>query len=295
MGLTVHQHPLFRFAPSPNGFLHLGHALSALLNRRMADAAGGALSLRIEDIDPARCRPEFEAAMLADLEWLGVGFDAPPMRQSARIGAHRAALVALERRGLAYPCCCSRGGIARAVAARPDWPRDPDGAPLYPGTCRTLSARERAARIAGDGGFVLRLDMQAALAITGAPGSWTEIDRAMRHRTAHAFDPRRWGDAVLARKDTPTSYHLAVVLDDAAQGVTHVVRGEDLRPATGVHAVLQKLLGLPQPLYHHHPLVLGEDGRKLSKSTGSTALRSLREAGWTPADVRRRLMEMGLL
>lgn len=287
--------PVFRFAPSPNGFLHLGHALSALVNRRMADAAGGRLLLRIEDIDPVRCRPEYETALRADLEWLGIRFDGPPLRQSERIGAHRAALAGLQARGLLYPCFCSRGAIARAVAERPGWPRDPDGAPLYPGTCRGLSPEEREARIARGDPFVLRLDMAAAVREIGTETAWTEIDRDLHAAARQACDPLAWGDVVLGRKETPTSYHLAVVLDDAAEGVTHVVRGADLRASTCVHVVLQALFGLPQPLYHHHGLVLGEDGRKLSKSTGSTALSALRKAGWTPAHVTRHLTGLGLL
>lgn len=289
------QQPAFRFAPSPNGLLHLGHALSALLNRRMADEAGGRLLLRIEDIDPARCRPGYETALLRDLDWLGIGFDAPPIRQSERIGAHRAVLSSLEERGLAFRCFCSRAAVAEAMHGRPDWPRDPDGAPLYPGTCRRLSGSERRMRRKRGDRFVVRLDMAAAVAEIGGTIGWREFPPDLGPARTVRCAPTAWGDVVLGRKETPTSYHLAVTLDDAADAVTHAVRGADLRPATCVHAVLGALLGQPQPLYHHHGLVLGPDGRKLSKSAGSTALSGLRAAGWTPADVRDRLVALGLL
>jgi glutamyl-Q tRNA(Asp) synthetase len=278
----------FRFAPSPNGLLHLGHALSALVNRRMAEAAGGRLLLRLEDIDSARCRPEYEAAMIADLAWLGVAFAEPPRRQSEHLEAHRSALEALRRDGLLYPCFCSRGDILRATARHGmPWPADPDGSPRYPGTCRGLSNTERAARIDAGEPHALRLDMAHAVAVIGSPPPWRAVSEDLSAETLHPADPAAWGDVVLARKEIPTSYHLAVVVDDAAQGVTHVVRGADLEAATAVHRVLQRLLGLPEPLYHHHRLLLGPDGAKLSKSTGSTALSALRAQSWTPADVAR--------
>jgi glutamyl-Q tRNA(Asp) synthetase len=283
--------PVFRFAPSPNGHLHLGHALSALLNADMARAAGGRLLLRIEDIDQTRCRPEFERAIYEDLAWLGLEWEAPVRRQSEHLEEYRAALAQLERRGLVYPSFESRAEIARLVAereAQAPWPRDPDGAPLYPGRAQALTAAERAERIAAGDPYALRLDMARAIAATG-PLTWTETGTGPNQETGTvAAAAQAWGDVVLARKETPTSYHLSVVLDDALQGVTHVVRGQDLFWSTSVHLLLQRLLGLSAPIYHHHRL-LREDGRKLSKSTRATALRSLREQGATPADIRRRV------
>jgi glutamyl-Q tRNA(Asp) synthetase len=283
--------PVFRFAPSPNGYLHLGHALSALLNADMARAAGGRLLLRIEDIDAARCRPEYEAAIFEDLAWLGLRWDEPVRRQSEHLDEYRAALARLDEMGLVYPAFESRAEISRLIAAREaegPWPRDPDGAPLYPGDAKHLSAAERARRIAAGEPYALRLDMQAALARAG-PLTWIETGAGPDGETGTVpADPARWGDVVLARKDVPGSYHLAVVVDDAAQGVTDVVRGRDLFHATSVHRLLQALLGLPAPRYHHHRLLLDVDGRKLSKSTRATGLRELREQGLTPAGIRRR-------
>lgn len=277
---------VFRFAPSPNGHLHLGHALSALLNHEMARASGGRLILRIEDIDATRCRPEYEAAILEDLAWLGLAWEEPVRRQSEHLDDYRAALARLERQGLVYPGFESRAEIARLVAAREaagPWPRDPDGAPLYPGAARELAPEVRARRLAAGEPYALRLDMAAALAQVG-PLAWEETG-LQASRVAAA--PEAWGDVVLARKETPTSYHLAVVVDDALQGVSHVVRGEDLFWSTSVHRLLQALLGLPAPVYHHHRLIRDADGRKLAKSTHATALRELRAQGLTPADVRR--------
>jgi glutamyl-Q tRNA(Asp) synthetase len=280
--------PVFRFAPSPNGYLHLGHALSALLNFEMARAAGGRLLLRIEDIDAARCRPEYEQAIYEDLGWLGMSWEEPVRRQSAHFDDYRAVLAVLDRLGLIYPSFESRGEIAALVAAREahaPWPRDPDGAPLYPGNARALSPAERRRRMASGKPYALRLDMSAAIARTG-PLTWSETGDSDLHG-AVAIAPQMWGDVVLARKDTPTSYHLSVVVDDARQGVTHVVRGQDLFWSTSVHRLLQVLLGLPAPSYHHHRLVLDADGQKLSKSTRATALRALREGGASPTDIRR--------
>ena len=281
--------PVFRFAPSPNGYLHLGHALSALLNADMAKAAGGRLLLRIEDIDPTRCRPEFETAIYEDLAWLGIEWEQPVRRQSEHFDEYRKALDRLEADGLVYPAFESRAGIARLIAAREaetgtPWPKDPDGAPFYPGNAKSLSAEERIRRRASEP-FALRLDMEKALARVGRPLAWTETgDGEAREIQAK---PEWWGDVILDRKETPASYHLAVVLDDALQGVTHVVRGEDLYESTAVHRLLQELLGLPAPVYHHHRLVLDAEGKKLAKREPSTTLRDLRAAGWTPDDVRR--------
>ena len=279
--------PVFRFAPSPNGHLHLGHALSALTDYEMARALGGRFLLRIEDIDATRCRPEFEQAIYDDLAWLGISWEEPVRRQSEHLDVYRDALGKLS--DLLYPSFESRAEIARLVAERErrgHWPRDPDGAPLYPGDAKKLGAAERGARMAQEP-YALRLDMNAAVARTGAL-TWAEIGDDHEHETVMAH-PEVWGDVVLARKETPTSYHLAVVVDDGLQGITHVVRGQDLQPATSVHRVLQALLGLPAPVYHHHRLVQDEEGRKLSKSTRATALRELRSQGFTPADIRRRV------
>jgi len=283
--------PIFRFAPSPNGHLHLGHALSALINFDVARAAGGRLLLRIEDIDEARCRPHFEQAIYEDLRWLGIAWEEPVRRQSDHFDDYRAALARLDAQGLIYPSFESRAEIAALVAARErhgPWPRDPDGAPLYPGEARSLTAAERGRRIAAGNPYALRLNMAAAMARGGAFW-WPETGEGPPGggATSVAALPEQWGDVVLARKETPTSYHLAVVIDDACQGVTHVVRGQDLFWATSVHRLLQALLGLPVPIYHHHRLILGGDGRKLSKSTRATALRALRESGATPGDIRR--------
>ena len=280
---------VFRFAPSPNGYLHLGHALSALIDFEMARDVGGRFLLRMEDIDATRCRPEFEQAIYEDLDWLGVSWEEPVRRQSENLGAYRDALAKLEAQGLVYPSFESRADIARHIAQHhgAPWPHDPDGAPLYPGTAKQLAPEERARRIAATEPYALRLDMHAAIKRTGAL-TWVEIgaDPKQDHETLMA-EPEKWGDVVLARKDTPTSYHLSVVVDDAVQGITHVVRGQDLYQATSVHRVLQTLLGLPAPLYHHHRLILDAEGHKLSKSTNATALRELRRQGRKPADIRR--------
>jgi glutamyl-Q tRNA(Asp) synthetase len=282
------QTAIFRFAPSPNGALHLGHAFSALINEKMAREIGGKLLLRIEDIDQTRCTPELEAAMLEDLDWLGIPFEKPHRRQSEHFETYRSMLESLRKDGLVYPAFLSRGEIRRAVerfeANGKKWPRDPDGAPLYPGNERDLSDAERARLIDGGAPFAWRLDISRALAGLGRPLSWQEIGQG----TVSA-DPAAWGDVILARRDTPTSYHLSVVADDAAQGVTHVVRGRDLYHATSVHRLLQYLLGLDEPLYHHHELVLAPDGEKLSKSRSDTGLAALRERGVAATEIRLRL------
>jgi glutamyl-Q tRNA(Asp) synthetase len=265
---------VFRFAPSPNGLLHLGHAYSALLNADLAQAAGGRLLLRIEDIDATRCRPEYEQAIYDDLRWLGLTWEQPVRRQSEHYDDYRAALGKLDALGLIYPSFESRAEIARTATGR-----DPDGAPLYSGAGKSLSAPERKRRIAAGEPYALRLDMKAALARTGAL-QWNEDGKSID------ADPAGWGDVVLARKETPTSYHLSVVADDAAQGVTDVVRGEDLTHATSVHRLLQALLGFSAPRYRHHRLILDEKGLKLSKSTQATGLRELRAQRKTPVDIR---------
>jgi glutamyl-Q tRNA(Asp) synthetase len=282
---------VFRFAPSPNGYLHLGHALSALLNADMAKAAGGRLLLRIEDIDAARCRPEFEKAIDEDLGWLGIAWQQPVRRQSEHYEDYRAALAKLEAMGLIYPSFESRAELARLIAAREagstSWPRDPDGVPLYPGNAKKLSVAARKRRIDAGEPYALRLDMAAALVRAG-PLAWTETGAGPSHESGSInAKPAAWGDVILARKETPTSYHLSVVVDDAAQDVSHVVRGQDLFHATSVHRLLQALLGLNAPRYHHHRLILDADGNKLSKSTSATGLRELRARGTTAADIRK--------
>jgi glutamyl-Q tRNA(Asp) synthetase len=282
--------PVFRFAPSPNGYLHLGHALSALLNFDMARAAGGRLLLRIEDIDETRCRPEYERAIFEDLAWLGIAWEEPVRRQSAHLDDYRAALAKLESQGLLYPSFESRTEIAALVAERERtgvWPRDPDGAPLYPGDAKSMPGAERQRRVEAGERYALRLDMASAIARAGEL-AWMEMGRGPDgdHGPLRAT-PAAWGDVILARKETPTSYHLAVAIDDALQGVTDVVRGQDLFHATSVHRLLQTLLGLAAPTYHHHRLLLDADGKKLSKSTQATGLRELRAQGVTPLEVRK--------
>jgi glutamyl-Q tRNA(Asp) synthetase len=287
--------PVFRFAPSPNGYLHLGHAYSALLNFDLARQAGGRLLLRIEDIDASRCRPEFETAIYQDLAWLGIAWEHPVRRQSEHFGAYRDAIERLTARGLIYPSFESRADIARLVAQREadgapepgSWPRDPDGVPLYPGVAKSLSPEARAALLESGAPYALRLDMEAAIARAGDL-AWSERGAGPAGESgAVTARPHAWGDVILARKETPTSYHLSVVIDDALQGVTEVVRGEDLFWSTSVHRLLQALLGLPQPVYRHHRLMLDAAGQKLSKSTQATGLRELRAEGATPADIRR--------
>ncbi|MER8518107.1 tRNA glutamyl-Q(34) synthetase GluQRS [Mesorhizobium sp. M0644] len=281
----------FRFAPSPNGELHLGHAYSALLNQKLAKAAGGRLLLRIEDIDTTRCTPEFEAGIFRDLKWLGLGWEEPVRRQSEHFAEYRAMLERLIKEELVYPAFMSRSEIRAFIADSEkrgrDWPRDPDGVPLYPAADKALTASERERRVAENVPFAWRLDVDAAIARAGKDLSWAEYTdetlSATRRVEAH---PQDWGDVVVARREIPTSYHLAVTMDDALQGVSHVVRGQDLYSATSVQRLLQQLLGLPQPAYFHHRLILGPDGRKLSKSLGDTGLAAQRKAGASPADLK---------
>jgi glutamyl-Q tRNA(Asp) synthetase len=262
-----------RFAPSPTGFLHLGHAHAALFAWHIARAAGGRFLLRIEDIDAGRCRPEFAAAIIEDLAWLGLDWPEPVRVQSRHMAEYRAALDSLAARGLLYPCFCTRAEIAREIAAAAHAPHGPDG-PLYPGTCRRLSAAERQERLARGDPHALRLDMAAALRAAPRDLSCHELGEGRRR-----CNPARFGDVVLARKDTPASYHLCVTHDDALQGVTLVTRGADLRPATDLHRLLQALMGWPEPAYAHHRLLTDAAGRRLAKREGAPALRALREAG----------------
>lgn len=279
--------PVFRFAPSPNGYLHLGHAYSALLNFDLARQSGGRLLLRIEDIDAARCRPEFEAAIYEDLAWLGIIWETPARRQSEHLASYRHAIEKLSAEGLVYPSFESRAEIAKWIAQQPaGWPRDPDGAPIYPETSKSLAPDDRMRLIELGAPYALRLDMAEACARAGELG-WTERGEGPDgERDVVAARPKAWGDVILARKETPTSYHLSVVIDDALQGVSEVVRGQDLFWSTSVHRLLQQLLGLPQPVYRHHRLISDAAGQKLSKSTQATGLRELRAAGVTPADIR---------
>jgi glutamyl-Q tRNA(Asp) synthetase len=266
-----------RFAPSPTGYLHLGHAFSAFDAWTRARDSGGRFLLRLEDIDPARCRPEFAAAIQDDLAWLGLHWDGDVRVQSEHLAEYQAVLDGLAGRGLVYPCFCTRADVLREVSASAGAPHAPDGAPLYPGTCRRLSAAERADRIAAGERFALRLDMQAAL----IPGLWYEEDSEGRV----PCHPEAFGDVVLARKDAPASYHLCVTHDDALQGVTLVTRGEDLRPATHLHRLLQALMGWPAPRYAHHRLLRDATGKRLAKRDKAMTLRDMRARGLSAADV----------
>jgi glutamyl-Q tRNA(Asp) synthetase len=269
-----------RFAPSPTGLLHLGTAHAALFAARAA-GPGGRFLLRIEDTDRGRCRPEFEAAIYADLAWLGLAWETPVRRQSEHMADYARAIQALQARGVVYPCFCTRAEIAAEIAGALSAPHGPDG-PLYPGTCRRLDDGERRERLAAGAAPAWRLDAGRAASMTG-PLTWRDRARG-RQRAA----PETLGDAVLARKDTPTSYHLAVTVDDALQGVTLVTRGEDLFHATHLHRLLQALLGLPTPEYHHHRVLTGDDGRRLAKRDKALTVAALRDAGHSPAAVRAR-------
>lgn len=273
-----------RFAPSPTGPLHLGHVHAALQAWKPARAeAGGRVLLRVEDIDPARCRPAFTAGILEDLAWLGLVPDGPVRVQSAHLGDYRAALDGLTARRLLYPCFCTRSAIAREVAASAAAPHGPDGAPHYPGTCRRLSPENRTLRIGAGEPYVLRLDMAEAL--SRVPGPLTYEEQGAGTITC---DPAAFGDAVLARKDVPASYMLCATYDDALQGVTLVTRGDDLRAATDLQRLLQVLMGWPTPRYRHFPLLRDAAGRRLAKRDGAEGVRALREAGVTAAEVLRR-------
>ncbi len=276
--------PILRFAPSPNGYLHLGHAYSALFTEFWARRLGGRFLLRLEDIDPTRCRPEFAEAIIEDLHWLGLDWPEPVMVQSQRLPAYVAAADRLRTLGLLYPCFCSRAEVAAHATGA-----DPDGAPLYGGTCRHLDDAEIAARLAAGAPAQYRLRTAEALEMTG-PLSFTVAGPTPLDRPQIRYArPQVWGDVVIQRKDMPTSYHLSVVVDDSAQSVTHVTRGQDMEAATDIHVLLQMLLALPQPIYTFHRLILDEDGRKLSKSKGSPTLRGMREMGWIPEQVRSEL------
>ena len=269
-----------RFAPSPTGLLHLGHAYSALFAQAQAKQAGGRFLLRIEDIDPGRCRAEFEDAIYEDLSWLGLSWEIPVRRQSDHMNEYAKALKTLQEMELLYPCFCTRKDIQGATQAPHHTGLGPDGPP-YPGTCRGLSQDERKAHESAGDAFALRLDMNRALAGLAGALQWNDLAHGKITATPEIF-----GDVVLARKDTPTSYHLAVTLDDHLQGITLVTRGEDLLPSTHVHRLLLELLGLDVPDYHHHPLLTDGEGRRYAKREKSLTLKALREEGKGPDQVR---------
>lgn len=275
-----------RFAPSPSGPLHLGHAYAAITAHDLARAAGGRFLMRIEDLDTGRCRADYEAALLDDLAWLGLMWDPPVWRQSERFAAYRAALARLDRLGVLYPCFCTRRAILDEIARAGGAPHGPEG-PAYPGTCRALGLDERRTRLADGRPYALRLDLEAALARLSAPLAFVEhgCGPAGEHGEI-ACDPRPLGDVVLARKDVPASYHLAVVVDDAAQGVSLVTRGADLFGVTHLHRLLIALLGLAVPAWHHHGLVRDAAGRRLAKRDGARSLDSLRRAGTGAEGIR---------
>ncbi|CAA7618221.1 Glutamyl-Q tRNA(Asp) synthetase [Magnetospirillum sp. LM-5] len=276
----MHQPPIVtRFAPSPTGLLHLGHAHSALFGWKAARVAGGRFLLRIEDIDPVRCRPEFVAAIFEDLAWLGLEWESPVRVQSSHLEDYAAALARLDAMGLLFPCFCTRKDIEAEIHAAGHAPHGPDG-PVYPGLCRRLDPAQRAERLASGQPHAVRLDMAKAVDLVG---QLTWHDQAAGSIAAR---PELFGDVVLARKDTPTSYHLAVTVDDALQGVNLVTRGADLFEATHVHRLLQALLGLPVPVWHHHRLLTDESGRRFAKRDRALTIASLRAAGHTPESVR---------
>jgi glutamyl-Q tRNA(Asp) synthetase len=279
LGLRNDRQVVTRFAPSPTGWLHLGHAFSAWTAWRAARASGGKFLLRLEDIDPDRCRRDYADAIEEDLSWLGLSWDGPVLRQSDRLALYRACLDRLAARALVYPCFCSRADIRREVAASASAPHAPDGAPLYPGTCRGLAEEARAARMAAGAPHAWRLDMGRALAASPAL-VFTECGEGDLRA-----EPGMFGDVVLGRRDAPASYHLCVTHDDAAQGVTLVTRGDDLKPATHLHRLLQQLMGWPAPVYAHHALLRTAEGQRLSKRDGAKSLRALREAGLAPASI----------
>lgn len=270
-----------RFAPSPTGLLHLGHAYSALLTQAIAKKNGGRFLMRIEDIDSLRCRPEYEDALYEDLQWLGLEWETPVRRQSDHMSDYADALDDLKNKRVLYPCFCSRRDIRREIKAAATAPHQGPEGPHYPGTCRSLSADEADSRKLAGEPFALRLDTQKALSLAKGPLIWRDWQGK-----AFTAQPELFGDVVLARKDILTSYHLSVSIDDDLQGVNLIIRGEDLLPATDVHRLLQDLLELKVPVYHHHHLLTGDDGKRFAKRDKSMTLRSLREAGKSPDEIR---------
>lgn len=272
--------PLLRFAPSPTGYLHIGHAASAFFTWDQAGRSAEHFLLRIEDIDQTRCRPVFEAAIYEDLNWLGLSWEKPPRRQSEHFADYQSVLDQLEEMGLIYPCFCTRREIQEEIARSPSAPHGPEGS-LYPELCKKLGQDERSERMARGDAYALRLDLAAAR--RRCPDRLTWFDRACGEQIA---TPEILGDVILARKDTPASYHLCVTHDDAGQGITLVTRGKDLFHATHLHRLLQEILGYPVPEYHHHPLLLDQNGVRFAKRNNSVTLRSLRERGFSPAQLR---------
>lgn len=269
-----------RFAPSPTGYLHLGHVRAALFANERARASGGRFLLRIEDIDQGRCRPEYAAAITEDLAWVGLSWDGAVRVQSEHMPEYAAVLDALSLRGLLYPCFCTRADIQREAALSASAPHSPDGGPIYPGTCRSLTEADRARRIEAGDPYALRLDMGRALATLPAFLAYEEEGVG-----TIVCRPERFGDAVLARKDVRASYHICVTHDDALQAVTLVTRGVDLQPTTDLQRLLQALIGWPAPRYAHHGLLTDAAGRRLAKRDGTVSIRSLRERGVSPARV----------
>ncbi len=281
--MSVDSTVITRFAPSPTGWLHLGHAYAALFAHHEAKRVGWRFLLRLEDIDLARSRPEYEQGIYDDLRWLGVEWETPVRKQSEHFAEYRDALEKLRMMGLLYPCFCTRREIQEEIGHAGQAPHGPEG-PSYPGICKKLSADEVTERIASGRDYALRLNLEKAMTHTGRDLIWRDLSHG-----EFIADPMPLGDVVLARKDTPTSYHLAVVVDDAAQGITLVTRGEDLLPATHLHRVLQSLLGLPVPVWKHHRLITDEAGKRLAKRDDARSLRTLRESGWKPQRVREEL------
>ena len=272
--------PITRFAPSPTGWLHLGHAYAALFAQQEAERQGGRFLMRLEDIDQTRSRLEYEQGISEDLHWLGLQWELPVRKQSECLSEYREALNKLDALGLLYPFFCTRKEIQEEIARAGSAPHGPEGPP-YPGICKRLSADEVSARLASGRDYALRLDLSKAMSLAGTALIWEDLSQGR-----FIAEPSLLGDVVLARKDAPTSYHLAVVVDDAAQGITLVTRGEDLLPATHLHRVLQELLGLPVPLWKHHRLITDEQGKRLAKRDHARAVRTFREQGWTAARVR---------
>ncbi len=278
--MSVESSVITRFAPSPTGWLHLGHAYAALLAHDEAQRVSGRFLLRLEDIDLARSRPEYEQGIYDDLRWLGLTWEEPVRKQSEHLPEYRTALEKLSALDLLYPCFCTRREIQEEIARAGQAPHGAEGL-MYPGTCKKLSADAAVARIASGCDYALRLDLEKAMLLVGRSLLWQDLVHG-----EFTADPSPLGDVVLARKDTPTSYHLAVVVDDAAQGITLVTRGEDLLSATHLHRMLQSLLGLPVPLWNHHRLITDETGKRLAKRDDARSLRALRQSGWTPQRVR---------
>jgi glutamyl-Q tRNA(Asp) synthetase len=283
--MPINSNIVTRFAPSPTGWLHLGHAFAALLAFEEARKAGGRFLLRLEDIDTARSRPAYESAIFEDLRWLGLAWENLIRKQSEHFAEYRAALNKLESLGVLYPCFCTRREIQEEIARAGQAPHGPDG-PLYPGTCKGLSREEATSRMVAGRDYALRLDVEKALELAGRELVWEDLAHG-----SFVADPVSLGDVVLARKDAPTSYHLAVVVDDAAQGITLVTRGEDLLPATHMHRILQQLLGLQVPQWKHHRLITDENGKRLAKRDDARSLRALRQSGWTANRVRDELQQ----